>query len=58
MKEGDLTKLVKVRVDPGRAGDGADQSGLEEGGPAVDETPLPSDVVLQKKDMKKKKDNG
>lgn len=47
-----------MRVDPGRAGDGADQSGLEEGGPAVDETPLPSDVVLQKKDMKKKKDNG
>ncbi len=48
-KEGrgiNVTELIKLRVDSGRTGDGTDQPRFEEGGPTVDETPLPPDVIL------------
>lgn len=41
-----FTKLIKLRVDSRRAGDRTDQPGFEEGGPAVDETPPPAEIVL------------
>lgn len=45
-RESNVTQLIKLRVDSGRPGNRTDQSGFEEGRPAVDQTPLPSDVVL------------
>ena len=46
-KEGrSVTQLIKVRVHTGRSGDRTDESGFKEGRPAVDQTPPPSDVVL------------
>lgn len=41
-----VTELIELRVDSRRTGDRADQPGFEEGGPAVDQTPLPPDVIL------------
>lgn len=41
-----VTQLVELCVHSGRARNKTDQSGFEEGGPAVDQTPLPPDVIL------------
>lgn len=42
-----FTELVELGVDSGGAGDRTHQPGLQEGGPAVDQAPLPADVVLR-----------
>lgn len=44
-----LTQLVKVCLRALGPGDGAQQAGLEERAPAVDEATLPSNVVLMSK---------
>lgn len=41
-----LTQLVKVRVAAVGSWHGADQTGLEECGPLVDQTPLAAHVIL------------
>lgn len=46
-KEGSVTELIELCVDSGRAGDRTHQPGLQEGGPTVDQTPLPPDVILR-----------
>lgn len=46
-KGGCFTELVELGVDSGRAGDRTHQPGLQEGGPAVDQAPLPPDVILR-----------
>lgn len=40
------TQLIKLCVDSRRTRHRTDQSGFEEGGPAVDQTPLPPNVIL------------
>ena len=41
-----VTQFIELRVHSRRTGDRTDQSGFEEGGPTVDQTPLTADVVL------------
>lgn len=46
-KEGSVTELIELCVDSRRAGDRTHQPGLQEGGPTVDQAPLPPDVILR-----------
>ena len=43
---GVVTKLVELRVQSSRPGDRADQTGLQEGAPAVYQAPLTTHIIL------------